>query len=208
MSAMVVIVDYGIGNVGSIRNMLKKIGVEAVITSKVDDIKHAEKIILPGVGAFDNAMANLRKFNLIPVLEDKVLNQGTPILGICLGMQLFAQKSEEGGSLGLGWIDGIVRKFNFDGKEAALRIPHMGWNEVRINPKSRMLDNMYDDARFYFIHSYHIDLKNEDAVSSQTFYGYDFVSTFEYENIIGVQFHPEKSHKYGMKLLENFVRLF
>jgi glutamine amidotransferase len=202
---MIVVIDYGLGNLGSIRNMLKKIGTEGTISSNVSDIEEAEKLILPGVGNFDHGMRNLEASGLLPVLEYKVIQKKTPILGICLGMQLFARKSEEGESTGLGWIDAEVVRFKFDGKERNLKIPHMGWNLVKMNQRDALFEKMYPEARFYFVHSYHVVCKNENDILGKTFHGYEFVSAIKKENIYGVQFHPEKSHKFGMKLLENFV---
>jgi glutamine amidotransferase len=202
---MIVIVDYRLGNLGSIKNMLKRIGSESLISSNVSDIERAERLILPGIGNFDQGMRNLEVLGLLPVLEDKVFQKKTPILGICLGMQLFTRKSEEGESTGLGWIDGEVVRFKFDDKERHMKIPHMGWNLVEIRQRDPLFEEMYPEPRFYFVHSYHVACRNEEEVLTQTFYGYEFVSSVKKENIYGVQFHPEKSHKFGMKLLDNFV---
>ena len=203
----IIIIDYGLGNLGSIKNMLKKIGSEAAISSSISDIEEAEKLILPGVGNFDQGMRNLEASGFLPVLEDRVIQKKTPILGICLGMQLFARKSEEGESTGLGWIDAEVVRFKFGDKERHLKIPHMGWNLVEIRQKNPLFEEMYPEPRFYFVHSYHLACRNEEEVLTQTFHGYKFVSSVKKENIYGVQFHPEKSHKFGMKLLDNFVRV-
>lgn len=204
---MIVIIDYGMGNVGSIENMLKKNGVKATVSSEITDIENADKLILPGVGAFDNAVKNLNQLNLIPVLSEKVLDEKIPVLGICLGFQLLAKKSEEGTLEGLKWLDAEVVKFNFDESDTGLKIPHMGWNTVDIQKKSPLFHEMYEEPRFYFVHSYHFVCNNEDVLTT-TFYGYKFVSSCEKDNIIGVQFHPEKSHRFGMKLLKNFVKYF
>jgi glutamine amidotransferase len=201
----IVVVDYGLGNLGSIRNMLKKIGAEGAISSDVSDIERAEKLILPGVGNFDQGMRNLEALGLLPVLANKVIQKKTPVLGICLGMQLLTRKSEEGESTGLGWIDAEVVRFKFDDKEKHLKIPHMGWNLVDFRQRDPLFEEMYPEPRFYFAHSYHVACRNEEEVLAQTFYGYEFVSSVKKENIYGVQFHPEKSHKFGMKLLNNFV---
>jgi len=202
---MIVIVDYHLGNLGSIKNMLKRIGSEALISSKVSDIEKAEKLILPGVGNFGQGMRNLEASGLLPVLEYKVIQKKTPILGICLGMQLFARKSEEGESTGLGWIDAEVVRFKLDDKERHLKIPHMGWNLVDIQQRDPLFEEMYPEPRFYFVHSYHVVCRNEEEVLTRTFHGYEFVSSVKRENIYGVQFHPEKSHKFGMKLIDNFI---
>jgi glutamine amidotransferase len=201
----IVIIDYGLGNLGSIKNMLKKIGCGAVISSNKSDIEKADKLILPGVGNFDQGMKNLEALGLLPVLEDKVIQKKTLILGICLGMQLFAGKSEEGDSGGLGWIDAEVVRFKLDDKERHLKIPHMGWNLVDIQQRDPLFEEMYPEPRFYFVHSYHVVCRNEEEVLTRTFHGYEFVSSVKRENIYGVQFHPEKSHKFGMKLIDNFI---
>jgi glutamine amidotransferase len=202
---MIVIIDYGMGNLGSIQNMLKKIGAKGIISSDISDIQKADKLILPGVGAFDNGMKNLQKLELIPILNEKVLVNKTPILGICLGMQLLGKKSEEGQLAGLGWVEAETIKFKFDDNQANFKIPHMGWNTIQIKKESSLFKNMYENARFYFVHSYHLVCKNKQDVLTETNYGFDFVSSVEKNNIIGVQFHPEKSHKFGMKLFKNFV---
>jgi glutamine amidotransferase len=204
---MVTIVDYGIGNLGSIQNMLKRIGVESKITSDINEISEAEKLILPGVGAFDNGVSKLNEYGLVDVLNRKALEDKIPVLGICLGMQLMTEKSEEGKLNGLGWIKGKTVRFKFEGENSKLKIPHMGWNTINIKGESPILRNLYPDSRFYFVHSFHVELDSEPDSLCLTNYGYDFVSFFQFANIIGVQFHPEKSHKYGMKLLKNFITI-
>jgi glutamine amidotransferase len=200
---MIVVIDYGMGNIGSILNMLKKIDAEGIVSSDPDLIKRADKLILPGVGSFDEGMKNLKASLLIPVIEDKVMKEKTPILGICLGMQLFAKKSEEGVLDGLGWIDAEVKKFNF--RNDGLKIPHMGWNTVAVLKRDEFLGDMPDPSRFYFVHSYYLVCNDKKDALLVTDYGHPFVSAVKKDNIIGVQFHPEKSHKFGMKLLENFA---
>ena len=202
---MIVVIDYGLGNLGSIKNMFKKIGSKAVISSDKSDIEKADKLILPGVGRFDHGMKNLNDLGLIPVLNDKVVKKKTLILGICLGMQLFTNRSEEGYSPGLGWIDAETVRFKFEEKQNHLKVPHMGWNLVKVCQRDALFEEMYPEPRFYFVHSYHVACRNEEEVLTQTFYGYKFVSSVKKENIYGVQFHPEKSHKFGMKLLDSFV---
>ena len=197
---MIVIVDYGVGNLGSIQNMIKKIGYKALISSNKEDIKNATKLILPGVGSFDIAMDNLKKLDLIEVLNEKVLNQKTPILGICLGMQLLTKGSEEGKSKGLGYIDAYASKFN----EAQLIVPHMGWNIIDIKKENDLFD-ITKENRFYFVHSFAVSCNNKDDILTTTPYGIDFVSSFSKNNILGAQFHPEKSHKFGMKFFETFL---
>ena len=205
---MIVVIDYGIGNLGSIANMLKKVGVEAVVSSEAAVIDRADKLILPGVGAFDNGMKNLAERGLIPLLNDKVLEDQTPILGLCLGMQLFTQRSEEGELPGLGWLEAETVRFKFDQAHARLKIPHMGWNTVQVCQPHPIFADMEADMRFYFVHSYHVVCAEARTVLAQTHYGYDFASAVAKENIVGVQFHPEKSHKFGMKLLRNFAERF
>lgn len=205
---MVTIIDYGVGNIGSIANMLKKVGSDSVITSDPEEIRKAEKIVLCGIGAFDDGMTKLENMNIVDVLKQKVLEDKTPILGVCLGMQLFTKGSEEGNKEGLGFVDAYTKRFDFSGikKEKPLRVPHMGWNVARNVKASKLYENMYDEPRFYFVHSYFVSLARPEDELLQTNYGNAFTSAFEKDNIIGVQFHPEKSHKYGMRLYENFVR--
>lgn len=200
-----IIIIKGTGNVGSILNMLKKIGTSATIASDISLIEKAEKLVLPGVGAFDNGMKNLKEQGLIDVLNKKVIREKTPILGICLGMQLLTKSSEEGILPGLGWINARTIRFKFDDKN--LKIPHMGWNTVHLSKKNSLFKEMLDEPRFYFVHSYHVVCNDEQDILAKTYYGYEFLSALQKDNIMGVQFHPEKSHKFGMKLLKNFVEL-
>jgi len=204
---MIAIVDYGTGNLCSILNMLKKVGAKGVISSDAVDLRNADKLILPGVGAFDNAMGNLEKLGLIPILNELVVKGRKPILGICLGMQLLTHTSEEGKLPGLGWIDADTVRFRFDDRNR-LKIPHMGWNTIEQVKKSPLLDDADAEPRFYFVHSYHVVCRKEEDVLTKTTYGYDFISSVVKNNIAGVQFHPEKSHKFGMKLLSNFAERF
>lgn len=204
---MIVIVDYGMGNLKSIQNMFKKVGVSAAISASHDEIMAADKLILPGVGAFDNAMKNLNEMKMIPVLNEKVLEKKTPTLGICLGMQLLTEKSEEGTLPGLGWIKGETKRFVFTGDNARLRIPHMGWNTVEVCKESKLFTDMFDEPRFYFVHSFHVVCADDSDSLCKTEYGYTFTSAVERGNIYGAQFHPEKSHKFGMKLLKNFAEI-
>jgi len=202
-----VIIDYKTGNLGSILNMFKKIGVEATVSSNVLDIERADKIILSGVGSFDSGIDNLKDAGLIPVLNEMVLVKKIPILGICLGMQLFSKKSEEGKLAGFNWINAETVRFKFDDRETNLKVPHMGWDTINTKRESPLLANMYQEARFYFVHSYHLICENQEDVIATTNHGYEFPSIVQKENIFGVQFHPEKSHKFGIKLFENFVNL-
>lgn len=204
---MITIIDYNAGNIGSIKNMLRKIGADSIVTSDPQLIMKAEKLILPGVGHFDYGMRNLEMTGLIPLLNERVLKDKVPILGICLGAQLFTTKSEEGTLEGLGWLDARTVRFNFG--TSAVKVPHMGWSNAEpIKKDSKLFIDMYEDARFYFVHSYHMHTDNTNEILAYSDYGYRFVSALENENIVGVQFHPEKSHKFGMKILENFINLY
>jgi len=188
--------------------MLKHIGLDSTISNKAGDIEKSDKLILPGIGAFDSGMKNLRESGLIALLNLKVMEEKTSILGICLGMQLFTKESEEGNSSGLGWIDAKTVRFNFsETSDRKYRIPHMGWNSAMLKQDNPLYSNMIE-PRFYFAHSYHISGINSENIVTTSLYGYEFVSSFVKDNIIGVQFHPEKSHKYGMALLKNFVECY
>jgi glutamine amidotransferase len=204
---MIIIIDYGLGNLGSMANMLKKIGAVAVVSSDPSAIGAANKLILPGVGSFDEGMKNLKTRGLLQVLNKRVLEDKIFILGVCLGMHLFTKKSEEGKIAGLGWIDAETVRFKFDGEKEKLKIPHMGWNTIKVKKESTLFRDPFPEMRFYFVHSYHAVCLKDDDILTETHYGYDFTSSFQRENIIGVQFHPEKSHKFGMKLLKNFAEL-
>jgi imidazole glycerol-phosphate synthase subunit HisH len=204
---MIAVINYGMGNLGSIVNMLKKIGAESCVTADPVRLEQADKLILPGVGAFARGMKNLDDMGLRAVLDDLVIRRKKPILGICLGMQLFSEHSEEGNAKGLGWIKATTQKFRFDFETSRsnLRIPHMGWNGITIVQNSPFFASFHDEPRFYFVHSYHIVCCDIANVLARTQYGYEFVSSVMKDNIIGVQFHPEKSHKFGMQFLRNFV---
>ncbi|MDD5431456.1 MAG: imidazole glycerol phosphate synthase subunit HisH [Candidatus Omnitrophica bacterium] len=204
---MVAIIDYGVGNLGSIVNILKKIGAQACIARDEDSLANAEKFILPGVGSFDYGMEKLQSSGVIKLLSKRVLEDKVPILGICLGMQLFTKMSEEGTVKGLGWIDACTVRFRFSLENQNLKIPHMGWNQVCPNINNGLFNEMHKEPRFYFVHSYHVLCNRREDVVAKTTYGYDFPSVIMHNNIMGVQFHPEKSHKFGMKLLKNFVEL-
>jgi imidazole glycerol-phosphate synthase subunit HisH len=203
---MITIIDYGVGNLGSVQNMLKKIGVENQITSDVRVISEAHKLILPGVGAFETAMACLKEKGFIELLTRKALIDNTLILGICLGMQLMTNSSEEGtGGEGLKWLDADTIKFQF--KDKTFKVPHKGWNLVKATKKSFFDSDTREEIKFYFDHSYYVKLKNPQDELFSTNYGTEFTSGFQKENIFGVQFHPEKSHRYGMSLLSKFAAL-
>lgn len=209
MSQKICIVNYGLGNLGSIQNMYKKIGVKAAISHDETEIAEADKLILPGVGAFDEGMRGLKRSGLMQILERKVLEEKTPVLGVCLGMQLLTNESEEGDEEGLGWINAKAKKFSF-AAESDLKVPHMGWNEVEICRDDELvkeLDKADEAARFYFVHSYFVECENPQDVLLKTSHGNEFDVAFRHEQIMGVQFHPEKSHRFGMQILKNFYDL-
>jgi len=203
---MVTIVDFGMGNLRSIQHKMLRMGIECAVSSEPAEVARAEVLVLPGVGHFARGMANLRHLGLIELLHQKVMAEKTPVMGICLGMQLFSKWSEEGEVEGLGWIDAVTRRFRFDGALAHLKIPHVGWNEIRPVRASPLLDSIESRQRFYFTHSYHVVCSNQADVLATTSYGYDFVSCVEQGHLFGTQFHPEKSHRRGMELVRNFVR--
>ncbi len=203
---MLTIIDYDTGNLGSIKNMLKRLGIASEITNNKEVIENAEKLILPGVGHFDYGMQQLNKSGLIPLLNKKVVEDKTPILGICLGVQLLTEGSDEGNEKGLGWIKGKTIGFDKTKLASYQKIPNMGWAEVGNYNQSKLFEDMHEEPRFYFVHAYHLQLENKQDCLVTAKYGYDFAAGIEHENILGVQFHPEKSHKFGMKLLENFYK--
>jgi len=203
----IVIVDYGLGNLASIKNMLKAIGTPSIITSDISEIRKSDKLILAGVGAFAQAIQNLKELNLLQVLNNLVLTEKVPILGICLGMQLFTEKSEEGSEKGFGWIKGKTVKFHFDTNEANLKIPHMGWNTIKIERNNFLFEGLDNDTKFYFVHSYYVSCEDQEDILTTTFHGFNFTSALQKENIYGVQFHPEKSHKFGKSVMERFTAI-
>jgi glutamine amidotransferase len=202
---MIAIIDYDMGNIGSVANMLKKIGAKAVITREPEIIQQADKLILPGVGAFDKGMENLEDLGLKTLLNEVVLEKKTPILGICLGAQLLLNESEEGQKKGLCFVDGKVIKFKVENSN--FRVPHMGWKHVKTLKSSNLVNQLPESPRFYFVHSFHFMLKNKEDELLESDYCYSFCSAFQHEHLMGVQFHPEKSHKFGMALLRNFSDL-
>lgn len=202
---MITIVDYGSGNLGSIVNMLKRAGFVAKLASSPDQVKSATKLILPGVGSFDFAMKQLKEKDLLGVLNDKALVEKVPVLGLCLGVQLFTNRSEEGQEQGLGWFDAEVVRFKLQ-DFPGLKVPNMGWCDVLQNKTHLLFDDMHKDPRFYFVHSYHLKAHHAEDVLCTARYGYDYPAGLSRDNISGVQFHPEKSHKYGLKLLSNFCK--
>lgn len=204
---MIVIVDFGMGNLRSVLRRVQKLGHSAILSSSPEELEKADKIILPGVGAFGSGMKNLKDRGLIPVLNQKVIKEGTPILGICLGMQLMTRWGEEGDVDGLGWINANCVKFKFEDNQGGyLRVPHMGWNTIKKEQGTPVLSKVPDESRFYFVHSYYVK-PNEDAeVMASTDYGVPFASAIHRENIYGTQFHPEKSHQAGANLIDSFIK--
>ena len=200
---MIVIIDYGVGNLTSIQNMFRKAGVTAIMSSNKTDIENASKILLPGMGAFDNCMQKLNESDLRNTIEQKVFSDKIPVLGICVGLQMFMENSEEGNLPGLGWIKGSTIRFKPGLMQGNQKIPNMGWLEIEPKKQSRLLAGL-ENARFYFAHSYHVKATNTNDELVSAHYGYDFTVGVEKDNIIGVQFHPEKSHRFGMQLLKNF----
>lgn len=205
---MVTIVNYGIGNLGSVLNMFKKVGVEAQLAMTPEELSVAKKILLPGVGHFDACVRALHDSGLIPALEKKVFEDKVPTLGICVGYQMMTRGSEEGELKGLSWLPADTLRFKFpDDNRIALKVPHMGWNLVQVNKSTPLGKGFDDQSRFYFVHSYYVKADNAEDVLFKTHYGFDFASGMSKANIFGVQFHPEKSHRFGMNLFKNFAEL-
>jgi glutamine amidotransferase len=202
----ITIVDFGMGNLNSVKRKFSRIGIKAIITSTPADVLNAEKIVLPGVGHFQRAVQNLKELKLWDALSMAVLEKKTPILGICLGMQLMAKCSDEGDVDGLGWFDAEVVNFQVK-DELKYKIPHMGWNQI-INLKgSSLMRDIPDLSEFYFVHSYYLKCNDPADILNETEYENKFVSAVEKENIFGVQYHPEKSHDIGEQVLRNFSNL-
>lgn len=201
-----VIIDYGIGNVLSIANMLRSAAIDAEISADPNKIRGASRLILAGVGAFDAGMQNLDDRGLVPVLREAVFEKRVPLLGICLGMQLLMRGSDEGAGEreGLGWIDGRSFKIRGDGA-TPIKVPHMGWNEIQPTRDSALLEGLSDKSRFYFAHSYAVECANQSDVVAKATHGTAFPAIVAHGHVCGVQFHPEKSHRYGRQLLENFA---
>lgn len=201
---MLVVVDYGMGNLGSVLNMLRRSDVEAMVSGRVEDVMQASKIILPGVGAFDQAVENLRQTGLATALKVRVERDGVPLLGICLGMQLLTESSAEGSQAGFGWIPGNTTRFQQMEASAELKVPHMGWNQVEVTQPNPLLPPLEEERRFYFVHSYHVACAPEFVIGTTT-YGYPFPSVVRHGSVFGAQFHPEKSHRFGSDLLTRFA---
>lgn len=205
---VITIVNYGTSNLGSMRNMLKKVGAGCKIASVPQDLADATKIIVPGVGAFDAGMRKLQQSGMVAALNQKVLEERVPTLGVCLGMQLMTEGSEEGELPGLGWVQADARRFN-QASQPDIKVPHMGWNDVTEVKPSALMVEFPPQPRFYFAHSYHVVChKPEDVLLTFVYGAKTFTAAFQCENLLGAQFHPEKSHRFGMALLRNFVERF
>ena len=203
---MIVVIDYGINNSSSVARMIQKVGGSVKIATFPEDLDGASKIVLPGVGHFDEGIKLLNDSGFSDSIKNCVLRLKMPILGICLGMQLFCESSEEGTRKGLGLIPGKVLHLSDTSRED-LKIPHMGWNTLEITRPNRLLNDFSDEQRFYFVHSYYVQLSSPELSIASTTYGAKFCSAFEVDNIFGVQFHPGKSHRFGINLMSNFVDL-
>lgn len=204
---MITIINYGLGNVQAFANLYKRLNIPAVIASSAAGLDGATKLILPGVGAFDHAMELFDGSGMREAVDDLVLKQGMPVLGVCVGMQILADGSDEGKLSGLGWINGRVRRFDENRLPRPARLPHMGWNDVVPKGGAKLFAGLEQDARFYFLHSYYVDCASNDNVLATSEYGMSFGCAVHSNNIYGVQFHPEKSHAYGVRLLKNFAEL-
>ncbi len=204
---MITIIDYGLGNIRAFVNVYERLNIKTKIASDSEGIKGASKIILPGVGAFDYAMSQLNASGMRDELELQVIENKVPIIGICVGMQMLGNSSDEGKLDGLGWIDGNVRLFNVNDIPFKTRLPHMGWNTMTTTRESGLLEGLDDQSRFYFLHSYYFECSNREDIIATTDYGKTYVSGINKGNIYGIQFHPEKSHDNGIRLLHNFATL-
>lgn len=205
-ASRILIVDFGMGNLNSIRRKLSRLNSDPVVSSDPKAIAGADKLILPGVGHFGHAMGNLKELNLLDALSEAVLTRRAPILGICLGMQLMASRSEEGGVPGLGWVEGDVVRFR-PADVLAFKVPHVGWNQISLAKESVLMKDIPEFSEFYFVHAYHLMPVDAADILNETDYERRFVSAVEKKNVFGVQYHPEKSHDVGEKLLKNFVDL-
>lgn len=204
---MIGIINYGLGNIKAFANIYSRLGIPFIIAAKADDLKTVTKVILPGVGAFDHAMELLEKSGIRQALNELVFGRHLPVLGICVGMQILSSASEEGLLPGLGWIDGVVKKFDHAAFVHETPLPHMGWNNVEPLLKTDLFQDIDSDCRFYFLHSYYFHCNKKENILAVTEYGGQFISAVSSGNIFGVQFHPEKSHQGGIQLLKNFAEM-
>jgi glutamine amidotransferase len=204
---MIGIIDYGLGNIRAFLNAYEKLHIPCKLIKNNNDFKQISKIILPGVGAFDHAMTKLNESGIRNQLEDLVIKFNMPVLGICVGMQILSNYSQEGNLSGLGWIDGYVKKFDPDTIPFKSKLPHMGWNTICSNKENPIINKLENDSIFYFLHSYYFQCSNNNNILTTTNYGINYTSSVNKDNIYGVQFHPEKSHQNGLTILENFAKL-
>jgi imidazole glycerol-phosphate synthase subunit HisH len=204
---MIAIIDYGSGNVGAIMNILTQRKIPHVLTSDPASLAAADRFILPGVGAFDPTMETLMRTGIVDALNEEVLGKGKQVLGICVGMHLLADGSEEGELPGLGWVPGRVRRIDTSRLNAAPKLPHMGWNSVTVAPSAALFDGIDADHGFYFLHSYYFDATDPENVSARVSYGDDLPCAVQRANVFGMQFHPEKSHSNGARVFTNFAEL-
>jgi glutamine amidotransferase len=204
---MIAIIDYGVGNIRAFVNIYKQLNVSIKIAQTAEDLTGVSKLILPGVGSFDYAMQRLEQSGMGPTLNELVLNNEVPIIGICVGMQMLAKSSDEGELPGLGWIDATVKKFDASKIKYSTHLPHMGWNDVKPVVENKLLIGLESEAKFYFLHSYYFQCNQQVDEIAICEYGIDFTCAVNFKNIYGVQFHPEKSHQYGIQLLQNFSNL-
>ena len=204
---MIAIIDYGLGNVLAFVNVYRRLNIPVSVAKTAGDLTGASKLILPGVGAFDHAMQQLNQSGMRQAIEQLVLQQDVPVLGICVGMQILAKSSDEGKLPGLGWIDGTVRKFDVSNLPHGTHLPHMGWNDVKPVVDGGLFKGMEQDARFYFLHSYYFDCHQTKDILAVCDYGVQFSCAVNHKNVYGVQFHPEKSHHFGSQLLKNFAEV-
>lgn len=199
------VLDYGLGNIGSVIRMIEKAGGTASAVIRPEELRRVDKLVIPGVGKFDHGISQIKNRNFLAPLTEYIQVQGSPVLGICLGMQILCNRSEEGSLNGLGFVDAEVKKFNFTGSQG-LKVPHMGWSKVLVNRINPLIDNS-DVPRYYFVHSYRVVPTSEEIVIAKANYGIDFCAAFQFGNIFGVQFHPEKSHRFGKELIRRFVEM-
>lgn len=204
---MITVIDYGLGNVQAFANVFKRLDIPVNIAKSLDDLSETTKIILPGVGSFDRAMQQFNCCGMRKLIEQMVLEEGIPILGVCVGMQMLANSSEEGKLSGLGWVDGYVKRFDRASMLQTKNLPHMGWNNVVAKAEGDLFKGINEENKFYFLHSFYFDCCNESNIIGVTDYGFNFTSAIKKKNIFGVQFHPEKSHHYGGQLLKNYSEI-
>tara|TARA_Y100000389_G_scaffold83167_1_gene79712 strand:+ start:5507 stop:6121 length:615 start_codon:yes stop_codon:yes gene_type:complete len=204
---MIALIDYGLGNINAFANIYTRLNIPFKFARTAEDLENSSHLILPGVGTFDYAMEKIEASGMRTKLDQLVLKKKLPIIGVCVGMQIMAQRSEEGNSNGLGWFDAEVRYINKDCQNNKKNLPHMGWNEINVKNDSKLLHNLKDNSQFYFLHSYYFFPNQEIDVLAISNYGFNFPSAIRHENIYGVQFHPEKSHCWGIELLKNFSQI-